>query len=236
VEKVRVTLRGSNTHGDKPLCSGAINPNEIEISRSPRRMAPASAPRPVVGAAFHALQDLRGDACTQCSTVLTSPRLFGEGMLMPIPAFDDVGLLPDGVHDCQLAEIQERFTWNERRVAIWAGFLLLLQELAAINMLYPLYIDGGFVTDRDDPSDVDLALDLCNGAPVEHQRDALFHFHQRHAAIHQEMRVDYYPNLPGSPHDFRQFFQYVGLRTAMSKRLPPQARKGILRVPQWAPG
>jgi hypothetical protein len=155
---------------------------------------------------------------------------------MPIPDFDQLGLLPAGVHDCDLAEIQARFTWNERRAAIWAGFQQLLQELAAMNMHYPLYVNGGFVTDRDDPSDVDLALDLCDGAPEEHQRDALFHFHQRHAAIHEQMRVDYYPNLPGAQHDFRQFFQYVGLRTAMAKRLAPEARKGILRVQAWAPG
>jgi hypothetical protein len=155
---------------------------------------------------------------------------------LPIPDFDETGLLPGGVHDCDLGEIQARFTWNERRASIWTGLQQFLHELAEMGMHYPLYVNGGFVTDRQDPSDVDLALDLCNGASAEHQRDALFHFHQRHHAIHEEFLVDYYPNLPGSQYDIAQFFQYVGLRTAMSKRLEPHARKGILRVIQWAPG
>lgn len=154
---------------------------------------------------------------------------------MPIPAFDAMGLLPLGVHDCTLQEIEERFTWNDRRAVIWQGCGRLLEELAAIAMTYPIYVDGGFVTDRDDPSDVDVALDLCNGAPDEHQRDALYHWVRRRDDIHRDHLVDYYPNLPGE-RDFSQFFQYVGIRTAMQKRLTPESRKGILRVIQWAPG
>lgn len=146
-----------------------------------------------------------------------------------------MGLLPAGIHDCTLDEIAERLTWNPDRTRIWDGCREFLKELQDMGMTYPIFVDGGYVTDRHDPSDVDVCLDLRNGAPEGHLKDALFLFMLRRKQIRADRFVDFCPSFPGQ-NDFSAYFQYLGTRTASAKRLHPKHRKGILRVATWANG
>jgi len=152
---------------------------------------------------------------------------------MPIPAFDEMGLLPAGIHDCTLDEIEARFVWNPQRSAVWTKCRGFLKELAGMKFVSPIIVDGGFVTDKDDPADIDLSPDLRAGAADAEVKDALFLFALRRQEIKEKHCVDFCPSLPGNS-DFTQFFQYVRLETIAKKKLPPSARKGILRVMTWA--
>ena len=82
---------------------------------------------------------------------------------MPIPTFDEYGLLPVGVHDCTLAEVRSRFgsfQTTDRRPGLFQKLELLIAEAQAAQFVHNLLIDGSFVTAEPEPNDIDLVLVL----------------------------------------------------------------------------
>ena len=82
---------------------------------------------------------------------------------MAIPAFNEHGILPEGVHDCSLAEIGERFGQFQRtdaRCRLFEQLKGFLGQVSATGFVIEVIIDGSFVTAKDDPNDIDLILVL----------------------------------------------------------------------------
>src|SRR5438445_2479805 len=80
---------------------------------------------------------------------------------MPIPPFNEHGLLPEGIHDCTLAEIEARlggFQGSDRRLQLWARFTEFFAAAKASQLIEELLVDGSFVTANPDPNDIDLVL------------------------------------------------------------------------------
>ena len=76
-----------------------------------------------------------------------------------IPDFDELGNLTPGIHVATWDEIVQRFGWTSRRRELLAGLnvaLELLREAGCRRVL----VNGSFVTDKDEPGDIDVALDL----------------------------------------------------------------------------
>lgn len=71
-----------------------------------------------------------------------------------IPPFDGNGNLPPGVHQVFLGDIEERFTWTEKRKELYQGFVKAVLNLASAGVLF-LYVGGSFVTKKDEPDDID---------------------------------------------------------------------------------
>lgn len=71
-----------------------------------------------------------------------------------IPPFDGNGNLPPGVHHVHLSDIEKRFTWTEKRKELFQGLTEAVVNLSFAGVLL-LYIDGSFITNKDDPIDVD---------------------------------------------------------------------------------
>lgn len=148
---------------------------------------------------------------------------------MPIPEFDERGLLPPGVCDCTLAEIANRFCLNDHRRMLWASFEHFLNAEYRPRGLPPvLWIDGSFSTDKALPSDIDVVTDLY-GAPEGVVGMALG-LHLESSRLKASYRVDFWPRHPLIPNDLTQFFQYVGDKRAAQLRIDPHDHKGILRV------
>lgn len=63
-------------------------------------------------------------------------------------------LLPPGIHDATLAEIEARFCWNKHREGIFQGLKEAAHRLKQAGCKQ-LFVDGSFVTDKDIPSDFD---------------------------------------------------------------------------------
>lgn len=90
---------------------------------------------------------------------------------MPIPQFEENGLLPAGIHDCTLAEIAARFgifQGNEQRPRLMAKLEAFFAEVRASGIVRAVIVDGSFVTGKRDPGDIDLVLVL----PIEIGEDA----------------------------------------------------------------
>ena len=147
---------------------------------------------------------------------------------MGIPDFDHHGLLPAGVFDCTLHEIESRFAWNTRRTGLFANFVTFLNRELRRAFPDPIYFDGSFVTDKEDPADTDVVLDLCQ-APDARKWQGVQFMQQHQARVMSQYQVHFWVNLPGN-NDFCAFFQYIGVKTAKFKGLDPKHHKGILRV------
>lgn len=82
---------------------------------------------------------------------------------MPIPDFNELGLLPEGLHTATLDEIRQRFgrpTLSNRRYELFQGLRELLDELAGSQIVDHIIVNGSFVTEKQDPGDIDLIVAL----------------------------------------------------------------------------
>jgi hypothetical protein len=85
---------------------------------------------------------------------------------MPIPAFTSEGLLPEGVHDCSLTELEERFgqfQTSDIRCRLFERLTRFVHQAAATGLVSAIILDGSFVTSKDNPNDIDLILVLRAG-------------------------------------------------------------------------
>ena len=73
---------------------------------------------------------------------------------MAIPGFNDRGWLPEGIHDCTVAEAEARFgsfQGSDRRPRWWSRFTEFLREAKACEDILLILLNGSFVTAREDP-------------------------------------------------------------------------------------
>jgi hypothetical protein len=80
---------------------------------------------------------------------------------MAIPDLDAEGLLPEGLHDCTLDEVEERFGQfqrSDRRVRLVAELRKYCAELKDVGIARFIVVDGSFVTAKEEPGDIDILL------------------------------------------------------------------------------
>ena len=75
-----------------------------------------------------------------------------------LPQFDESGLLPPGIYNCDLEEIKQRLTYNQRRQQLFDGLQRYIDIWVGSQFLSEVYVDGSFVTAKDEPGDIDLLL------------------------------------------------------------------------------
>jgi hypothetical protein len=82
---------------------------------------------------------------------------------VPIPPLLTAGLLPDGIHECTVDEIVERFgafQETDRRPRLAKGLRSYIEEVRSAGVGKYLVVDGSFVTAEPRPGDIDLLLVL----------------------------------------------------------------------------
>ncbi len=146
---------------------------------------------------------------------------------MPVPEFDENGLLPAGVHGCTLDEIAARFgifRGNEQRPRLMAKLAEYLAEARASGIIREVLVDGSFVTAARSPNDIDLILVL----PATHDRTAdlspLPYNTVSKKRVRRRFGFDIIAVRDGTAEyaDAIEFFQQV--------RGEPELRKGSLRI------
>lgn len=75
-----------------------------------------------------------------------------------IPEFDSNGNLPPGVHFCTWEEFVERFGTTELRLRFIRGLKIAMEQLWKAGCR-TIYINGSFVTSKEDPNDFDACWD-----------------------------------------------------------------------------
>lgn len=71
-----------------------------------------------------------------------------------IPPFNEHGLLPPGVHRADWDEVRQRFGWTSWRGLLLRGLGFALSDLRNAGCR-TVYIDGSFVSSKDNPRDFD---------------------------------------------------------------------------------
>ena len=82
-----------------------------------------------------------------------------------IPAFNDEGYLPPGLHRATVEEIRARFGRESELRRVQMESLRWLVELARRAGVLRIVVNGSFVTDKLEPNDVDCVLLVGTGFP-----------------------------------------------------------------------
>ena len=149
-----------------------------------------------------------------------------------LPPFNYHGYLPQGVHATTLEQIRDRFVINPRRTLLWERLQQFLGKIIPAHFSQA-YIDGGFITNKASPEDIDVILQTR--APYGPEAfDAVAPFYAEGIpAIFEKYSVHLHFSIEGSPSgvsDFRLFFQYIRPQDAAPLGLKEGARKGIVVI------
>lgn len=150
---------------------------------------------------------------------------------MAIPALDPSGLLPIGIHSAELDEVIVRFCVEKR--ALRAGRILdFVHDVRSTGLFVAIYFDGSFVTKKAEPSDVDVVLELHRWVTAEQEVQDLRIRRLTQTAYAEDQGFSCEVWHPSSPIERSaiDFFQRLKPLTAHELGLPPDTRKGIVRV------
>jgi hypothetical protein len=128
-----------------------------------------------------------------------------------IPKFVDIGgpwrVLPPGVHEATLEEIEARFATSDRRRRIFSGFINGVTALRKAGCRR-IFLNGSFVTEKPIPADFDACWD-DSGVDVA-KLDSIFRdFADGRKNQKKSFYGEFFPaNLPADrTHVFLDFFQ-----------------------------
>ena len=96
-----------------------------------------------------------------------------------IPAFNDFGLLPPGIHSCSLEQFQHVFAFNVRRQQLFESLTQCLQSMHRESLTGAVLLDGSYATDKQDPSDVEVVLDVRQQERADQDKALVFLVRQR---------------------------------------------------------
>ena len=151
----------------------------------------------------------------------------------PLPPFNYHGYLPEGVHDTTVEELHARFVFNEPRRALWEKLKPFHVWVVSTGAFACVYIDGGFITNKAEPQDIDLILQTrAPYGPAAFSAMEPF-FARGMDAIYADYSVHLHfwcEGFPGGLSDFRRFFQYLRPQDAAPLGLREGAKKGIVRI------
>jgi hypothetical protein len=151
---------------------------------------------------------------------------------LPIPNFVTGGILPTGIHDCDLSEIESVFVYNNRRKFIWQSLTSYFSQIKLISDIDIICIDGSFVTNKEEPNDVDIVVEFPDYGRLRDLSMSMPNLFMRQI-VKDTLPIDLLPsfNFPlSNMEDMRDFFQKLRPAEAIERGLPVGAKKGILRI------
>ena len=151
----------------------------------------------------------------------------------PLPSFNYYGCLPEGIHDTTVAAMRERFVINPQRAQLWQRFEDFLAWAGAMGTFSHAYVDGGFITNKPFPGDIDVILQTKAAYGPDAFKAMEPFFAEGIERIYTKYSVHLHfwcVGFPGGLSDFRLFFQYLRPQDAAPLGLKEGARKGIVRI------
>jgi len=150
-----------------------------------------------------------------------------------IPPLED-GVLPEGVHDCTLDEIERmfgRFQKSDRRIRLIERLKEYLVEARSVTFIKAVIIDGSFAMAKDEPADIDLLIVLdVSFSPGQELKPFEYNAISKRAVKAAKYPFDLFALVDGSEnyHKFLDFFAKVN--PDKHAALTSRSRKGMLRV------
>jgi hypothetical protein len=125
-----------------------------------------------------------------------------------LPPFDpDNGRLPPGEHVASWDELVERFGWTERRRRLLDGLAEAIDLLTAAGCSQ-VWLNGSFVTAKDEPGDFDACWDT-DGVDLDILDPVLLDLSHQRSAQKARFGGELFPNVVESQSglSFAEFFQ-----------------------------
>ena len=117
------------------------------------------------------------------------------------------------------SELRERLVINPKRVILWERLQEFLRWAVSTGNFSHAYIDGGFITNKSSPEDIDVILQTRAAYGPDAFTAMEPFFAKGIDAIYTKYSVHLHfwcEGFPGGLSDFRRFFQY--LRPRMRRR------------------
>lgn len=146
---------------------------------------------------------------------------------MPIPELSSQGFLPEGLYDCTLKEVIDRFgrfQTTDRRPQLADSLNRYYQEAQSAAIGKYLIINGSFVSSIDKPGDIDLLLVLKDDVNLTTEVPPFRYNARSRKYIKDNYGLDFYVGFDDdeSVESIINLFQEV--------KYQPGIRKGILKV------
>lgn len=137
-----------------------------------------------------------------------------------IPDFVDIGglwkVLPPGVHDTTLEEVESRFSTSERRKRLYSGFREGVMALCKAGCR-KIFLDGSFVTEKTNPGDFDVCWDPV-GVDTAKLDPVFLDFSEGRKKQKEMFKGEFFPAhlYADGKHPFLDFFQ-IDKYTSLAK-------------------
>lgn len=146
---------------------------------------------------------------------------------MPIPDFSHQGVLLNDIYDCSVEEVEDkfgRFQSTDCRVNLTKRLKEYIYELKKYGIGKELIIDGSYVTEKENPGDIDLILVLQEDFDYSSEVRPFEYNLISNRAIKRMYGFDVFTVIKGTDqYESRiDFFRQV--------RENPEIRKGLLRI------
>jgi hypothetical protein len=123
-----------------------------------------------------------------------------------VPAYDEDGNLPPGIHEATWDEVAARFGSNPRRLKLLAGLKRALDSLRAAGCRRA-YVNGSFVTTKEEPRDFDVCWE-ASGVDASALDPVLLDFSNRRAAQKAKYGGELFPAEAGADLAGTRFLDY----------------------------
>lgn len=148
---------------------------------------------------------------------------------MAIPPLTSFGLLPPGIHNATLAEVENMFgSANDKRVALFKGLSAYADLLTEVGVFKGIFIDGSFVTDKPVPGDIDVIVDVDVPGMIKLLAHSLKDQIVDASAVKHAygLHLFFAPQAP----TLLNYFQHLRVDEAILRKAPPSQMRGIVRV------
>jgi hypothetical protein len=156
---------------------------------------------------------------------------------MPL-TFDDRGLLPPGIHDATLDEVEQafaRFQRTDRRIKLFEKLRAYVAELRKTGWTYTLIIDGSFVMPPvDGPNDIDAVLVFPADWDIAKDLPPFQYNLVSRRVTKKEYQIEVYPVITASEQEQRYLQLFAQIRVEWCERFgwPSDDQKGVVRITQ----
>jgi hypothetical protein len=150
-----------------------------------------------------------------------------------IPPLED-GVLPEGIHDCTIDEIDRMFGGfqrSDRRIRLMEKLSAYLAEARSVSFIKAVIIDGSFVMAKDEPDDIDLIVVVPANFDLSQEMKPF----EYNVTSKSAVRRGGYPfdlfMLPEGSAKYEEFLElFSRVNPAKHAIFTSRQRKGMLRV------
>ena len=149
-----------------------------------------------------------------------------------IPPLDD-GVLPEGIYDCTIDEIEDRFgriQGSDWRCTLTAQLREYLKEVWKCGFIKAVIVDGSYVTAKDRPDDIDILVVLPADFDIRAELLPMEYNLTQKKGLKRQFKFNF--DLVAHPDGSELYNEFLDLfsRVRPDVAYTTKSRKGMLRI------